>query len=77
MTSSVYTKNLFKGLDPQHVQEVLGTDGGPVTLMFTDIENSTPLNELVGGDEIYFEKVKKPHDALLVECITTHSGQLI
>jgi predicted ATPase/class 3 adenylate cyclase/Tfp pilus assembly protein PilF len=77
VTSSVFTKNLFKGLHPQQVQEVLGTGGGPVTLMFTDIENSTPLKELVGGDEIYFEKVKKPHDTLLVECITGHSGHVL
>ncbi len=77
VTSLVPTKNLFKGLDPQQVQEILGTARGPVTLMFTDIENSTPLKELVGGDDIYFEKVKKPHDTLLVECITGHSGHVL
>lgn len=70
-------KNLLKGLDPQQMQEVFGPDGDPVTLMFTDIENSTALKQLVGGDEAYFEKVKTPHDALLIECIASHSGHAL
>ena len=75
--SNSFSKNLLKGLDPQQMQEVLGPVGSPVTLMFTDIENSTALKQLVGGDEAYFEKVKKPHDALLIECIGSHSGHAL
>jgi non-specific serine/threonine protein kinase len=70
-------KDLLKGLDPQQVQEVLGVVDGPLTLMFTDIENSTALKQFVGGDEVYYEKVKKPHDALLIECITRHGGHVL
>ncbi len=76
--SNSLSKSLLKGLDPQQVQEVLGPVGGTVTtLMFTDIENSTALKQLVGGDDAYFEKVKKPHDALLGNCIANSGGHVL
>ncbi len=56
------------------LHKVTGEDG-TVTLMFTDIEESTVLNERL-GDERWLE-VLSGHDALVRRCIRAQRGQVI
>jgi len=48
--------------------------GGVITMMFTDIEGSTPIKAEI-GDEEYFERILKPHDELIRACLSSHHGQ--
>ncbi len=67
---------LLEGIRPQVVEQVLARSG-VVTLMFTDIVDSTALKRSVGGDSAYFELVKRPHDALVRECIEATQGHVV
>ncbi len=48
---------------------------GTVTLLFTDIENSTPLNERL-GDARYMELLRA-HNALIDEQVRLHGGRVV
>ncbi|MCH8993627.1 MAG: adenylate/guanylate cyclase domain-containing protein [Chloroflexi bacterium] len=46
---------------------------GIVTLLFTDLENSTPLLEKLGDDE--YEVLRRAHFRLLREAVAAHGGE--
>jgi class 3 adenylate cyclase len=50
-------------------------DDGTVTLMFTDIEGSTELNERLGDDR--WLQVLSAHDEVVRRCIRSERGQVI
>jgi adenylate cyclase len=56
------------------LRRVTGEDG-TVTLMFTDIEGSTELNERLGDDR--WLEVLSAHDTLVRRCIRAERGQVI
>ena len=71
-TSSEKLKELLSGVDPERLRRVMPLVGGVITMMFTDIVNSTRVKREV-GDEVYFAALKQHHDAVR-ECIAQHSG---
>lgn len=54
----------------------LNTEPQPeqVTLVFTDIVDSTAIKPRVGGDLVYFKKLLQPHNARLRQYIERYSG---
>ena len=46
---------------------------GKVTLLFTDIEDSTPMNAAL-GNELYITHLREPHFAVLRDCIRDAQG---
>lgn len=50
----------------------INTDTVFRTIVFTDLEDSTPLNRRL-GDDAYVELLKT-HDAMMSSCLHTHSG---
>jgi class 3 adenylate cyclase len=53
----------------------INTDTAFRTIVFTDLEDSTPLNERL-GDDAYVELLKA-HDELMAECLRSHDGRQV
>ena len=68
-------KELLSGLDPEVVQKLMPPSGGVITMMFTDIVDSTRINNSV-GDTRYFE-AQKVHNSLVRECLESFNGHEI
>src|SRR5271156_2320157 len=65
-------KELLSGIDPEQLRQVMPLVGGVITMMFTDIVDSTRVKHEV-GDEVYFEALKR-HNSTVRECIARHGG---
>jgi class 3 adenylate cyclase len=67
-------KALLADIDPAVLQQVMPLTGGVIiAMMFTDIVNSTAIKAGL-GDEPYFRKVLTPHNALVRDRVSAHSG---
>ena len=67
-------KELLAGIDPDILQQVMPLTGGVITMMFTDIVNSSGIKRAV-GDSPYFDDILKPHNELVRDCISRHNGR--
>ncbi len=67
-------KDLLAEIDPDVLREVMPFTGGVVTMMFTDIVDSTPIKAEM-GDQPFRENVLNPHNTLIRECVGHHNGQ--
>jgi class 3 adenylate cyclase len=67
-------RELLSGLDPEVVRTLI-PPGGVITMMFTDIVDSTRINKSV-GDSRYFEALKV-HNSLVRECLKSFKGHEI
>jgi class 3 adenylate cyclase len=57
-------KELLSGVDPEQLRQVMPLVGGAViTMMFTDIVDSTRVKHEI-GDQAYFEALKRHNDAV-------------
>jgi len=65
-------KSLLKGIDPAVLEQVIPLTGGVVTIMFTDIVDSTRVKASI-GDEPYFALLQR-HNDLIRACLSTHHG---
>ena len=68
-----HLKALLAKIDPAVLQQVMPLTGGVITMMFTDIVDSTKLTAEV-GDQAYFE-VRERHNELIRQCIAAHNGR--
>jgi len=50
---------------------------GTITMLFSDIVNSTPLKRGVGAEERYFTEIKPRHDGLLKSKISQLEGYIL
>jgi len=64
--------HLLSGIDPEHLRRFLPLSG-VVTMMFTDIVDSTRVKAKV-GDSLYFAALEQ-HDALMQERVAVHDGR--
>jgi predicted ATPase/class 3 adenylate cyclase/predicted enzyme related to lactoylglutathione lyase len=69
-----HLKSLLARIDPAILQQLMPLTGGVVTMMFTDIVNSTAIKAGL-GDETYFNDVLEPHNRLVRERIAAHHGR--
>jgi predicted ATPase/class 3 adenylate cyclase len=60
-------------IDPEVLQKVMPPIGGVITMMFTDIVDSTKVKAQI-GDQAYFEALKG-HNALVRECVSAYKGR--
>ena len=67
-------KALLEKIDPAILQQVMPPTGGVVTMMFTDIVDSTKIKAKI-GDRIYFDEVLKRHNMLVREHVLAHNGR--
>lgn len=67
-------RDLLSQIDPQVLQELMPLTGGVITMMFTDIVDSTRIKAEM-GDQIFYDKVFKPHNELARECVSSHNGR--
>jgi predicted ATPase/class 3 adenylate cyclase len=67
-------KELLGQIDPKVLQQVMPLTGGVITMMFTDIVDSTKIKAEM-GDQPYFDNVLKPHNDLMRDCISKHNGR--
>jgi predicted ATPase/class 3 adenylate cyclase len=66
-------KELLSGIDPEELQKLMPlVGGGVITMMFTDIVDSTRVKHEV-GDPIYFDALNK-HNSAVRGCIARHAG---
>ncbi len=65
-------KKLLSGIDPAVLHDLMPLTGGVITMMFTDIVDSTRVKKLV-GDQPYFAALGE-HNALIRECLTKFHG---
>jgi class 3 adenylate cyclase len=66
-------KELLSGIDPEQLRQVMPlVGGGVITMMFTDIVDSTRVKHEV-GDAVYFAALKQHHGAIR-DCIARHAG---
>ncbi len=65
-------KELLSGVDPEQLRQVMPLVGGVITMMFTDIVDSTRVKREV-GDEAYFAALKQ-HNGAVRECVARHAG---
>jgi predicted ATPase/class 3 adenylate cyclase len=68
-------KDLLSGLDPEALRDLIPPSEGVITMMFTDIVDSTRINSSVGDDR-YFE-AQKIHNSLVRDCLKTFHGHEI
>ncbi len=67
-------QELLSGVDPEQLRKVLPLVGGLITMMFTDIVNSTRITHEV-GDSAYFYALER-HNSLLRACFASHGHEL-
>src|SRR3990172_3802030 len=67
-------KSLLGRIDPSILQQVMPLTGGVVTMMFTDIVNSTAIKAGM-GDDPYFKHVLGPYNRLIRDRIAAHNGR--
>jgi len=67
-------KPLLEKIDPAVLQQVIAPTGGVLTIMFTDIVDSTKVKAEL-GDPHYFEEILGPHNKVIRDCITRHNGR--
>ena len=67
-------QELLGKIDPAVLQQVMPLTGGVVTMMFTDIVDSTKVKAEI-GDRPYFGDVLKRHNELVRDCISHHNGR--
>jgi class 3 adenylate cyclase len=60
-------KELLSGLDPAVVRDLMPPAGGVITMMFTDIVDSTRINSSVGDNR--YSEAQKIHNSLVRECL--------
>ena len=66
-------KELLSGVDPEELRRVMPlVGGGVITMMFTDIVDSTGVKREV-GDQVYFAALEQHHSAIRY-CIAQHAG---
>jgi predicted ATPase/class 3 adenylate cyclase len=66
-------KKLLSGVDPEQLRQVMPlVGGGVITMMFTDIVDSTRVKREV-GDLVYFAALKQ-HNSAIRDCIARHAG---
>ncbi len=65
-------KALLKGIDPAILEQVLPLTGGVVTIMFTDIVDSTKVKASI-GDQPYFALLQR-HNDLVRASLSSHHG---
>ena len=67
-------KELLSGVDPEQLREVMPlVGGGVITMMFTDIVDSTRVKREI-GDTAYFSALKQ-HNNAIRECVAQHDGR--
>jgi hypothetical protein len=66
-------KELLARIDPQVLQQVMPLTGGVITMMFTDIVDSTRIKAEI-GDRPYFDEVLKRHNELVQDSVARHNG---
>ena len=67
-------KTLLEKVDPKVLQQVMPLTGGVVTMMFTDIVDSTGIKAEI-GDRPYFDNLLDPHNKLIRGSVTSHNGR--
>jgi class 3 adenylate cyclase len=67
-----HLKELLSGVDPEQLRQVMPLVGGVITMMFTDIVDSTRVKHQV-GDLPYFAALNR-HNGAVGECIARHAG---
>jgi predicted ATPase/class 3 adenylate cyclase len=67
-------QNLFCEIDPEVLSHVMPLTGGTITMMFTDIVDSTRLKAQM-GDRPFFDNVLQPHNILIRETLSKHNGR--
>ncbi len=67
-------KKLLAGIDPAVLQQVMPLTGGDITMMFTDIVDSTKIKAEM-GDEPFIDKVLRPHNELVRDRVLAHNGR--
>jgi class 3 adenylate cyclase len=65
-------RELLCGVDPEQLRQVMPLVGGVITMMFTDIVDSTRVKHEV-GDPTYFAALN-PHNNAVRKCIALHAG---
>ncbi len=68
-------KELLRGINPEVLQQVMPLTGGVLTMMFTDIVNSTGIKAKV-GDKTFFAALKRHHE-LVRESVSARNGREI
>lgn len=72
--SPEHLKKLLGQIDPAILEQVLPLTGGVVTMMFTDIVDSTKVKAEV-GDRVYFDDILRRHHELVRESVSRHNGR--
>lgn len=67
-------QNLLGEIDPEVLSRVMPLTGGTITMMFTDIVDSTRIKAQM-GDQPFFDKVLQPHNVLIREILSKHNGR--
>ncbi len=67
-------KKLLAGIDPAVLQQVMPLTGGDITMMFTDIVDSTKIKAEM-GDEPFIDRVLRPHNELVRDRVSAHNGR--
>jgi predicted ATPase/class 3 adenylate cyclase len=67
-----YLKELLSGVDPEQLRQMTPPTGGVITMMFTDIVDSTRVKHEV-GDPTYFAALNR-HNTVVRECMARHAG---
>src|ERR1700730_1222358 len=68
-----HLKELLSGLDPEQLRQLMPlVGGGVITMMFTDILDSTRVKHQ-GGDPTYFAALAR-HNNAVRECVARHAG---
>ena len=67
-------QNLLGEIDPEVLSRVMPLTGGTITMMFTDIVDSTRIKAQM-GDQPFFDKVLQPHNVLIRETLSKHNGR--
>jgi len=66
-------KALLEKIDPDVLQKAMPLTGGVITMMFTDIVDSTKIKAHI-GDQAYFLALRC-HNELVRECVSSHQGR--
>jgi class 3 adenylate cyclase len=70
-----HLKELLSGVDLEQLEQIMPLVGGAViTMMFTDIVDSTRVKREV-GDPVYFTALGQ-HNRAIRECIARYAGQI-
>ena len=67
-------KSLLADIDPAILRDVMPPAGGVITMMFTDIVDSTAIKAGL-GDEAYFHDVLERHNELVRGRVAAHNGR--